>query len=86
MRFLLWLKADIEKLIALENGGTKCLLALPGGRTVFTLPECVRAGVGMTGQSWPHHDGVQCEFTQADSTVVYGGLGVGRSCAEAKGQ
>lgn len=55
VRFLLWLKRDIEKLITLEHGGMEWLFALSGGLPVFTLPECVRAAVGMTGQSWGHH-------------------------------
>lgn len=53
--FLLWLNMDRGKLITLQNGGMKCLLALPGGWTVFALPECVRAAVGTTGQSWALH-------------------------------
>lgn len=30
----------------------KCLSALPGGKTVFALPEYVRAAVGTSGQNW----------------------------------
>lgn len=40
---------DRGKLITLQNGGMKCLSALPGGRAVFALPECVRAAVGTAG-------------------------------------
>lgn len=47
--FLPWLNMDRGKLITLQNGGMKCLSALPGGRAVFALPECVRAAVGTAG-------------------------------------
>lgn len=46
---------DGEQLITLQNGGVKCLSALPGGRAVFALTECVRAAVGSTGQGWTLH-------------------------------
>lgn len=76
---------DRGKLIALQNGGMKCVSALPGGRAVFAVPECVRAGVGMTGQrNAPSLVNSGSSF-RSSRLWHAGATGWGSGCTKAKG-